>query len=114
MSRNSVLALISSDLKCSDEEASLFIDAFPIHWNSLNDYWLELGEHKLCLVGWEISSCWTGSIGTLYLSDLKGDIEFIIESLKDERDFERCLKSMKEYDYSLLRQWDDRLSTVAT
>jgi len=114
MSRGSVLLLISSDLKCSSEKASLFIDAFPIHWNSLNDHWLELGEHKLCLIDWEISSCWADSIGALYLSDLKGDIAFIIESLKDERDFEQDFECIKKYHYSLLRQWDDRLQSAAT
>jgi len=114
MSRNSILLLISSDLKCSSEEASLFIDAFPIHWNSLQDHWLELGKHKLCLIDWEISGCKADSIGALYLSDLKGDIAFIIESLKDARDFEQSLECIKKYHYILLRQWDDRLQAANT
>jgi len=114
MSRNSVLALISSDLKCSGKEASLFVDAFPIHWNSLDDQWLELGKHKLCLIDWEISSYWADSIGSLYLSDLEGDIAFIIKSLKDARDFEQSLECIKKYHYILLRQWDDRLQAAAT
>jgi len=114
MSRGSILLLINSDLKCSSEKASLFIDAFPIHWNSLQDHWLELGKHKLCLIDWEISGYWADAPGALYLSDLEGDIEFIIESLKDARDFEQSLECIKKYHYILLRQWDDRLQSAAT